>query len=180
MKSIISKVIILVIIIGIFLIVYPNIEFRKNNKLYKFTYSEDWSEFEENMCYNESYSYNNKRDISIYSWDIKKFLFFKVLVLDYKKGNVCNTEYLLEEEYIHRVISEADFISNEKNIDLKKLIEGKKAIVGNKRYFGNDYETFIEYKLDGEYKEMYIFYNDDLLIIQIGLSDEGPKFIAYK
>ena len=37
-----------------------------------------------------------------------------------------------------------------------------------------------EYKLDGEYKEMYIFYNDDLLIIQIGLSDEGPKFIAYK
>ena len=69
---------------------------------------------------------------------------------------------------------------HEKNVNISKLIEGKHAIVGNKRYSGNDYETFIEYKLDGKYQTMYIFYIEDLLVIQVGLSDEGPKFIAYK
>ena len=64
--------------------------------------------------------------------------------------------------------------------DIKKLIEDKEAIIGNTRYSGNDYETEIGYILNGEENVMYILYVEDLLVIQIGYSDEGPKFIAYK
>ena len=48
------------------------------------------------------------------------------------------------------------------------------------------YATFIpnkesiDYVLDGKYETLYVFYVDDLLVIQVGFSDEGPKFIAYK
>ena len=64
--------------------------------------------------------------------------------------------------------------------DLSKLIEGKKAIVSNKKYFDNDYKSSIYYKLDGVEQVMYIFYVDDLLVIQVGNTDEGCKFIAYR
>jgi hypothetical protein len=63
---------------------------------------------------------------------------------------------------------------------LATLIIDKKAIVGNKKYFGNDYLNSIEYILDGKEEIMYLYYLDDLLVIQVGLSDEGPKYIAYK
>lgn len=176
--------IILGILIGIILfiiILYPMVEIERNNKLYVFTYEkENWSEWEQNMCYNESYSYNEKRDISIYGWEYKEFLFFRWFVLEYEDGNVCDTEYLLEEEYIERVIKEAEILDNEDNIDLEELIKDRKAIVGNKRYLGNEYDLGMTYKLDDKYEILYIFYLDDLLVIQVGNSDEGPKFIAYE
>ena len=179
-KRIFIILIVFLVFIGFILILYPNIEFSINDKLYDFSYNEDWSEWEENMCYNESYSYNKERDISIYNWEFDGFLWFKWAELKYKKGNVCDTEYFIEEVYIEKIIKEAEIIENEDNINLKELINGKEAIVGNKKYFGNNYETYMSYKLDDEYKELYVFYVDDLLVIQIGNTDEGPKFIAYK
>ena len=171
--------IIVIIILGI-LIIYPNIEFRKNNKLYVFSYSENLLEWEDNMCYQERYSYNEKRNISVYQWNIKKFLIFKILILDYKNGNLCDSEYLLEESYIKDFINKAKIIENEDNIDIEKLIQNKTPVVGNKRYFtdGDKYQIFFE--LNGEEEEMFVFYNNDLLIIQVGLGDEGAKYIAYK
>jgi len=66
-------------------------------------------------------------------------------------------------------------------VDLANLIKDKEAIVVNKRYPWNDNYKWIGYILDGEYKDMFISYNEEgLLIIQVGLGDEGPKFIAYK
>ncbi len=179
-KKILIALCFLFIIIIAVLGIYPMVEFYKGNKLYVFTYKEDWSEWEENMCYGESYSYNEERDISIYGWEFKNFLFFKWFELDYKKGNVCDTEYYLEEEYIQRIINEAEIEYNDDNIDLAKLIEGRKAIEGNKRYLGNEYNLGMVYKLDGRSEELYIFYLDDLLIIQVGNPDEGSKFIAYE
>lgn len=164
----------------IFLLVYPLILIDTGDKLIKFSYNEDTSSLEDYSCYDESYFYNKDKDISIYGYDFKKFLFFHVIILEYKNGNVCDTEYLLEESYISNFLDDAEITYNSKNIDLTKLIKGKSAIVGNKRYFGNDYETFIEYVLDGDYGILYVFYVDDLLVIQVGLSDEGPKYIAYK
>lgn len=175
---IILGIVLVIILAG--LAIYPMVEFYKGDKLYVFTYKEDWSEWEENMCYNESYSYNEERDISIHGWEFKEFLFFKWFVLDYKEGNVCDTEYLLEKEYIERVIKEAEIIDNEDNIDLEELIKGRNAIVGNKRYLGNEYDVGMTYKLDDKYEILYIFYLDDLLVIQVGNSDEGPKYIAYE
>lgn len=170
----------IVLIIGV-LCLYPNIEIMKDGVIYKFQYNDDFGEFDTNHCYDESYAYNEKRDISISGWDVKKFLFFHMLVLEYKEGNMCETEYLLTEEEFKRIISDAEIEENEDNIDLNKLIEGKEAIVSNKRYPWNDEYQYIGYNLDGNYKEMYISTNDEgLLIFQIGNSDEGPKYIAYK
>lgn len=170
----------IVIILTMLLAIYPNIEFKKNNKLYYFTYSDNTDEWDMNLCYDESYSYNEKRDISVSGWEYKKFLFFKLFILDYKEGNVCATEYLLEDSYVKRVINEAEIIDNSNNINLEELIKGKEAIVGNTKYYSKDEKIELYYILDGKEEEMFIFYVDDLLVIQVGLSDEGPKFIAYK
>ena len=35
-------------------------------------------------------------------------------------------------------------------------------------------------KVDGEEKEIYVNEREGLLVIQIGNTDEGPKYIAYK
>lgn len=175
-KYLISVILVLILI----LIIYPFIEININNKIIAFSYSDDISKFEDYGCYSESYFYNEKRDISIYNYDFKKFLFFHTIIIEYKDGNVCEKEYVLEEEYINNFIDRAEIEYNEKNIDLSKLIDGKTAIVSNKKYFGNDYDTSISYILDGKHEILYIFYVEDLLVIQVGLSDEGPKFIAYK
>lgn len=181
MKKKIMLITIIVFIITIALIIYPNIEITKGNKLYAMSYNENWDEWEENFCYNESYSYNKKRNISIYNWDIKKIGIFKCFVLEFKKGNICETEFLLKEEYINKIINEAKIIENEDKVDLKKLLKNKKAIVGNTRYSWNDEYKYIGFELDREYKEMYIYTNEEnLIIIQIGNSDEAPKYIAYK
>ncbi len=169
------------IIIILILLIYPTIEIKKNNKLYYFTYSEDTSNFEDNMCYDESYAYNKKHNITINNWDYKKFLFFKLYILTYEEGNICENEYLLEESYIKKFIKKAKIKENSDNINLEKLIEGKTPIIKNKRYPWNDNYYYISYILDGEYQEMYISTNEDnLLIIQVGNSDEGPKYIAYE
>jgi len=175
-----NSIVAFIILFLIFLIVFPFIKIDTGKKIYDFSYNMDISEYENNSCYDESYFYVPNRDISIYNFNFKKFLFFHVIVLEYEKGNVCDTEYLLEESYIDNFINNADIKDNSNNVDLKKLIEGRRAIALNKRYFSDDYSISIDYVLDGEYETMYIFYVDDLLVIQVGLSDEGPKFIAYK
>lgn len=180
-KKIATIILIILIIITSLLIIYPNIEIKNNNKLYYFTYKEDISIFEENMCYDESYAYNKKHDISIYNWEYKNFLFFKLYILSYKEGNICQNEFILKEEYIKRFIQEAQIKKNEDNINIEELIKNKKPIIKNKRYPWNENYHYIGYILDGKYQEMYISKNeDDLLIIQVGHSDDGPKYIAYK
>lgn len=167
-------------VILIFFFVYPFILIDTGKSLIKFGYTGDVSEFENYPCYGENYFYYEDKDISIHNFDFKKFLFFNMIVMEYQDGNVCETEYLLEESYINNFLENADIQLNENNIDLGKLIKGKTAIVGNKRYFGDDYNNSIDYVLDGKYETLYVFYVDDLLVIQVGFSDEGPKFIAYK
>lgn len=164
----------------LFLLFLPIIKIDKNNKLMFISYSDDISKYEDYTCYHESVSYLEKKDISIKKFNIRKFLIFYLFTLEYEKGNLCDTEYLLEESYITKFINEAEITYNSNNIDIKELIKGKTAIVSNTRYLGNDYETSISYKLDGKYEIMYIFYVDDLLIIQVGSPDESTKFIAYK
>lgn len=172
--------IIITLIILITLIIYPNIEFYKDNKLYILTYKEDMSEFENNMCFNESYSYNKDRDISIYKWNSKNLLFFRWLELEFKKGNICDTEYYLDDEYINKIINESEIIENKNNINLKELIKDRIAILDNKKYSTDEEKIFILYKLDNKEEELYLFYIEDLLIIQIGNVDEGAKYIAYE
>ena len=175
-----KTLIIIIFIILITLIIYPNIEFYKDNKLYILTYKEDMAEFENNMCFNESYSYNKDRDISIYKWNSKNILFFRWFELEFKKGNICDTEYYLDDQYINKIINESEIIENINNINLKELIKDRIAILDNKKYSTDEEKIFISYKLDNKEEELYLFYIDDLLIIQIGNVDEGAKYIAYE
>lgn len=166
----------------IFFLVYPTVEFQVPSKsqLIAFRYSDDISEFETELSLDENYTYYEKRDISIRSFEFKKFLLFHVLVMEYVEGNYCDTEFLLEESYIQDFLERGEIQLNESSLDIAMLIEGKEAIVGNTRYFGNEYDKSIDYELDGEYETLYVFYQDDLLVIQVGSPDEGPRYIAYK
>ena len=168
-----------VILLGTVLVLL-NIEIKKDNEIVYFSLSEGLGRFDEVTCYDDGISYDKKLDISVTGIDQKKILFFYKITLEYEEGNLCDYEYYLEEDYIIDVINNAKIEENTKNINLKKLIAGKEAIVGNTRYTGNDYETSMDYILNGEYQTLYIFYIDDVLVIQVGHSDEGPKFIAYK
>ncbi len=178
-KWIIIASIILSLIV-IFLIIYPTIEIQTEDQLIAFRYSDDIDEFESDITDDECYVYYDKRDISLFNYDFQKFWFFHVITMDYVEGNMCEKEYVLEEEYIQNFIDNATIEENEANLDIAELIKDKKAIVGNTRYSGNEYDTSISYVLDGEQEILYVFYSDDLLVIQVGSSDEGPKFIAYK
>lgn len=183
-KLIILSIIIITLTV---LLIYPKIEFYKDGYLYMMGYSspfdksEDFEELEQEMCYDESYSYNKKRNISINGWDYKGFLFFKWFKIKYVEGNVCETEFVLEESYIEHFLKNAIIDEESDIVDLANLIKNKEAIIANKRYPWNDNYKWIGYTLDDEYKDMFISYNEEgLLIIQVGLGDEGPKFIAYK
>ena len=181
LKVIISAALALVLLCLAVFLIYPNIEFQKNGKLYACRFSDDFSEFEENASYNELYFYYEKRDISLKTFNADKFLCFYLLSFDYVEGDVRNEMFKLEESYIKNWLENAQIVENANNIDLASLIEGKTAIVKGKRYTGNDYENSIFYTLDGGEEEvMYIFESDGMTIIQVGFSDESPKFIAYK
>lgn len=170
----------LAVVLATALVIYPNIVIDTGDRLLVFNYTGDFSEYEVNQSYNEVYCYNEKYDVSLKTFDVSNFLFFHVVSMEYVEGDVRETEFILEESYIANFLEKAEITDNSNNIDLAKLIEGKEAIVGNKRYLGNDYTQAIFYKLDGRYEEMYIFYVEDLLVIQVGSPDELPKFIAYK
>ncbi|MBP3705656.1 MAG: hypothetical protein J6J13_00190 [Clostridia bacterium] len=180
MKKTIFILITITSVLVVFLIAYPFIEIDTGKKLIKCSYDGDFSEYDTNQSYNELYCYNEKHDVSIRSFDVKKFLFFYTISMDYIEGDFRKTQFVLEESYIERFLKKAEIIDNENNIQLASLIEGKTAVVGNTRYLGNDYNNAIFYKLDGKYEEMYIFYIDNLLVIQVGSPDELPKYIAYK
>ena len=168
------------VVVAVGLVIYPNIVIDTGDRLLVCNYTGDFSGYDENHSYNEVYCYNEKYDVSIRTFDVSNFLFFHVISMEYVEGDVRETEFVLEESYIKNFLENAEITDNENNIDLAKLIEGKEAIVGNTRYLGNDYTQGIFYKLDGRYEEMYIFYAEDLLVIQVGSPDELPKFIAYK
>ena len=169
-----------VLIIGLIVLIYPNIEFKTGSKLYSCSFTDDFSEFEENPSYNELYFYNERHDISLSNFQVKNFLCFYLFTFDYIEGDVRETQFILEEEFIDYWLKNAEIKENESNIDVGKIIENKTAVVGNKRYLGNEYDKSITYVLDGEWETLYIFESEGLTIIQVGSPDESPRYIAYK
>lgn len=180
MKRRIILIFIAVVFLIAFLIAFPFIEINTGSRLIRFSYTGDFCEYEENPSYNELYFYNEKHDVSISSFNVKNFLCFYKIDMEYIKGDFRETQFMLLPSYIEKFLKDAEIIENENNIQLGELIKGKTPIVDNKRYLDNDYNDMIFYKLDNKYQEMYIFYIDDLLIVQVGSPDELPKYIAYK
>ena len=179
-KALIIILSIFVVLIATFFAIYPHIEINTGDKLIRCSYSDDFSEYDVNHSYGELYAYNEKHDVSIRTFNVKKFLFFYVIEMECIPGDFREVQFVLEESYIADFIENADIEEAPDGFDLAALIEGKEAVVGNTRYTGNDYEYGVFYELNGRYEEMYVFYADDLLVIQVGSPDELPKFIAYK
>lgn len=170
-----------VVILSLYLII-PLLEFNCGNKMYVFSYKDDATIYDDYHCYDESVAYNKQKDISITGWDVKKVPFgFYMITLEYEEGNKCDTEFVLEEKYIEHFLKNAKISEDSDDVDLEELIKGKEAVIKNKRYPWNEDHKWIGYELDGKHQDMFIYTDEDgLLIIQVGLSDEGPKYIAYK
>ena len=179
-KTAIATLFTSVLVIGLIVLIYPNIEFKKDGKLYACRFTDDFSEFEENASYNELYFYNEKHDVSLNHFNVKNFLCFYLFTFDYIEGDVRETQFILEEAFIDYWLKNAKIQENESNIDLAKIIENKTAIVSNQRYSGNEYDKSITYVLDGAWETLYIFESEGLTVIQVGSPDECPRYIAYK
>ncbi|MBR5315368.1 MAG: hypothetical protein IKU44_01145 [Firmicutes bacterium] len=182
MKKLLKILIPLIVLIAIFFAIYPTIEIEKDSKLIALRYSSDLSEFEDELSPDERYTYYADRDISIKQFDFKKFLFFWAIVMDYEEGNLIETQYQLEESYIDDFIENAEILENETNADVADLIKGKTAIVSGTVYSPVYYDEIqhIFYKLHGEENIMLIYEVDGLLVLQVGYTDEGPRYIAYQ
>ena len=139
-----------------------------------------WIEEDSVTCYDDGYTYLKKKDISIKNIDIKKVGFLYYHTLKFEKGNVCDYEFYIEEKDFLYMITKGEIVENEDKLDLPKMIKGKEAIVGNTRYPWEDNHKYVGLNINGEYKEIYVTERDGLVVIQIGNSDEGPKYIAYK
>ena len=179
-KTMLFCLIPIAVLLVVFFVLYPHVSFKSDGKLYVCSYSDDFSEFEENPSYNEVYFYNEQRDLSLKGFEVKSFLCFYVLSFDYVEGDVRETQFMLEQAYIDRWLKNAVIKENPDNIDIAALIRDKQAIVGNKRYFDNDYNRSITYVLDGKWETLYVFESEGLTVIQVGSPDECPKFIAYR
>ena len=182
MKKLLKILIPVVILVAVFFAIYPTIEFEKDGQFIALRYNADISEFETDISPDERYTYYGERDISIKQFDFKKFLCFWAIIMDYEEGNLIETQYMLEEAYVVDFIANAEILENENNADVAALIEGKTAIVSGAVYSPVYYDEIqhIIYKLHGEENVMLIYQVDDLLVIQVGHSDEGPRYIAYQ
>ena len=119
MKRVIIIVLtVIFLLIAVLFIAYPHIEFKTKDKLIRFSYSDDFSEYDDNHSYNELYAYNEKHDVSIKSFDVKKFLFFYVIEMEYIPGDFREVQFILEESYIENFIKNAKICENDKDIDI--------------------------------------------------------------
>ena len=139
-----------------------------------------WIDEDSITCYDESYTYLKNKDITIKDIDLKEIGFLWYYKLTFEEGNVCEYEFYIDEKDFLYMISKGEVVENEDNLDLVQMIKGKKAIVENKKYSWEEDYKYIGLNIDGEYKEIYVTEREDLIVIQIGNSDEAPKYIAYK
>jgi hypothetical protein len=139
-----------------------------------------WLDDNSITCYDESYTYLKDRNVSIKDIDFKKVWFLWYHKLTFVEGNVCETEFFIDEKDFLYMITKGEIVDNEDEVDFNKLIKDKEAIVGNTRYSWEDNHKYVGLNINGEYKEIYVTERDGLVVIQIGNSDEGPKYIAYK
>lgn len=168
------------IFIAAFFAIYPHIEIKTENALIALRYSDDISEFDMYGTADETSFYYEKYDISLYDFEVNNFLFFHKITMKYKDGDMRKQQFLLKAEDVDYVLKNWQIAENEGNIDITKMLYGKTAIEQNKRIPFDSFTNSIYYVLDGEENVMHIGEKDGQVLIQIGNSDEGPKYIVYE
>ena len=180
----------LVVLAAIIFVIYPNITIQKEDKIIAFRYSDDTSQFETEVSADENYVYWAERDVTWSGFDVKKFGPFHVIYLETEPGNTIASKYTLEYGYMDYFLANAVIEVVEKDYkeieftkdDIAALIAGRTPVEGGQRYVCPDYDaaTKVYYRVGGEECFMSIFEVDGLLVVQVGYSDESPKFIAYE
>ena len=171
---------VLFILIAAFFIVYPQIEIKTENVLIALRYSDDISEFDTLATADETYFYNENHDISLYDFEIDNFLVFHKITMKYKDGDMRKKQFSIEPEHIENLLKNWQITENEGDVDVAEMLEGKKAIQQNERIPFDNFTHSIYYVFDGEENVMHIGEKNGQVLIQIGNSDEGPKYIAYE
>ena len=175
-------IIVILLILAFILLFIDKIKITVGNEIRYMSLSSDVLWIEENSitCYDDGLTYLKDKGITVKNIDFKKVGFLWYHRVTFEEGNLCDYEFYIEEKDFLYMITKAEIVENEDNLDLTEMIKGKKAIVGNTRYPWYDDYKYMGLEIDGNYKEVYITERDDLLVIQIGNVDEGPKYIAYK
>lgn len=175
-------ILIILVILAFGLLFIDKIKITIGNEIRYLSLSSDilWIEENSTTCYDDSLTYLKDKGITIKDFELDKVGFLWYHRLIFEEGNLCDYEFYINEKDFLYLITKGEIIYNDDNIDLSKMIKGKEAKVGNTRYPWKDDYKYIQYKVDDKYYELYITERDDLLVIQIGNSDEGPKYIAYK
>lgn len=175
-------VFVIILVLAFALLFIDKIKITVGNEIRYVSLSSDvlWLEDNSITCYDDGFTYLKDKGITIKNIDFKKVGFLWYHRITFEEGNLCDYEFYIEEKDFLYLITKGEVISNEDNLDLSKMIKGKEAIVGNTRYPWEDDYKFIQYKLDDKYYELYITEREELLVIQIGNSDESPKYIAYR
>ena len=173
---------IIVAILAFSLLFIDKIKITSGNEIRYISLNEDDSWIDDNSitCYDESYTYLKDKGVTIKDIKVKKVLFLWYHTLTFEEGNVCEYEFFIDEKDFLYMITKGEVIENEDKVDLTKMIKGKTAITGNTKYTWVDDYKYIMLKVDGKDMEIYVTERDGLLVIQIGNTDEGPKYIAYK
>lgn len=173
-------IVVLVVVFGLLFI--DKVKITVGNEIRYVSLSSDvlWIDDNSITCYDDGLTYLKDKDITIKNINFEKLGFLWYHRVTFEKGNLCDYEFYLEEKDFLYMITKGEIVENKSKLDLSEMIKGKEAIVGNTRYpWVEDYK-YIGLNIDGKYKEIYVTEREDMLVIQIGNSDEGPKYIAYK
>ncbi|MGE5455997.1 MAG: hypothetical protein ACM3O4_02720 [Ignavibacteriales bacterium] len=111
------------------------------------------SKYVENLqsCYDEGYFYDKDLDITITRYQIEKDFPFNKIYLNYTKGNLCENEFVLDEDWMVDVISKAKIDSV--NID-RCYVNNGIGYCDSKKI--NNAIQFLNYSFDRELKRVEI------------------------
>ncbi len=174
----------------------------KDGKIISYVFSSSKiNRFLENLptCYDESYRYDKKNDITISRVEQKSKTIVNKINLKYEKGNLCDSEYILDESFISNFLDKADIeeISYEKCLKGKcKLIKVKNNLnkllneISKEEYIQEnknipikdnyEYQISVYYNMSSMSNILYIFEDNEYIILKNIDSNDHPKVIKYK
>ena len=149
-------------------------------------------------CYDESYFYDKGKDVTITKFSNKKKFLLDKVYIDYDNGNLCDFEYVLEEDFISKFVKDADVDT----VEIEKCSKGKCKTSKSKRDISNllnlvnkekftkenkyislpenyKYVINVYYNMDNSANLLNIFVIDDNVIIKNIDENDHPKNIKY-
>lgn len=141
-------------------------------------------------CYDESVFYDSKNDISITKYKINKNSFFNEITIKYDKGNLCATEYVLDDDYLvmfdNIKVIDSYIYKNNKKKEFNKLINLVLDINLFNRVTKNEVSNYDDgYKIEVNYTyeekgySMMVYNSDRYLVVEIVDNNDAHRYAYY-